>query len=192
MPRCALKSRTVPSSAATGHGTLDMASAPERLPGAVPLDGRSESSRRAAAAATPFPIMSPPTPTDRCVIFDMDGVLAQLDRQRRLEFLAAKLDLPSTHLQQQIWDSDFEVRAEAGAFVSGEGYLAEFNRRLDRNLSRTDWIEARRSAMTVNVPTLQLARRVAQRAPIAMLTNNGWLLKESLAQLVPDIVAAFG
>jgi putative hydrolase of the HAD superfamily len=126
------------------------------------------------------------------VIFDMDGVLAQLDRARRLEFLAARLGLPIPHLQQQIWESDFEVSAEAGAFGDGEGYLGEFNRRLDRNLSRSDWIEARRIAMTLNPHTLELARRVAQRCPIAMLTNNGWLLKESLPHLVPEIVAVFG
>jgi glucose-1-phosphatase len=129
---------------------------------------------------------------EHCVIFDMDGVLAELDRPRRLGFLAAKLQLPPAELQRQIWDSDFETSAEAGAFVDGEGYLAEFNRRLNRNLSRTDWIAARRIAMRVNTGTVELAHRVAQRCRIAMLTNNGWLLKESLPQLMPDIVAVFG
>jgi putative hydrolase of the HAD superfamily len=132
----------------------------------------------------------------RCVIFDMDGVLAQLDRARRLAFLSAKLELPVVHLQQQIWDSDFEVNAEAGAFDNGAGYLAEFNRRLNRSLnqrlSREDWIEARRCAMAVSSRTLELAQRVAQRSQLAMLTNNGWLLKESLPQVVPEIVAVFG
>src|SRR5262249_47003716 len=49
-----------------------------------------------------------------------------------------------------------------------------------------------RIAMSVNAPTVALARRVSQRCRIAMLTNNGWLLKESLPQLVPEIVAVFG
>jgi glucose-1-phosphatase len=134
----------------------------------------------------------PPPASAHCVIFDMDGVLAQLDRARRLEFLAAKLALSADDLQRRIWDSDFEMSAEAGAFPSGEQYLAEFNRRLDRNLSRADWIEARRIAMSVNSRTVELARYVSQRCRIAMLTNNGWLLKESLPLLVPEIVAVFG
>lgn len=125
------------------------------------------------------------------VIFDMDGVLAELDRPARLAFLAARLSIPAAELQRRIWDSDFEVSAEAGAFGTGEAYLAELNRRLDRNLSRADWIAARRDAMRINEATLDVARRVSRCCAIALLTNNGWLLKESLPQIVPPIAALF-
>lgn len=59
-------------------------------------------------------------------------------------------------------------------------------------LSREQWIEARRQAMTLIPETLEIARELRQRARIAMLTNNGSLLKESLPELVPEVCEVFG
>jgi len=128
----------------------------------------------------------------RLVVFDMDGVLARLDRVRRNQWLARLTGKSPEHFDATIWHSDFEVGAEAGRWPEGADYLAEFNRRSSCSLSREQWIEARRQAMTPIRGMLALARELRRRTPIALLTNNGSLLKESLFELAPEISGLFG
>jgi putative hydrolase of the HAD superfamily len=126
------------------------------------------------------------------VIFDLDDVLARLDRGRRLLWLAGATGKPPEHFNATIWHSDFEPAAEAGAYPTGAEYLAEFNRRSGCRLTRAQWVEARRQAMTVIPGTLAIARELGRRVRLALLTNNGALLKESLPELVPEVCAVFG
>ncbi len=122
----------------------------------------------------------------------MDGVLAHLDRNRRLEWLSRITGKTVEHLSSTIWDSDFETSAEAGRYPIGSDYLAEFNNRSECTITREQWIEARRQAMTLIPETLEIAHKLNQEVDIAMLTNNGSLLKESLPELVPEIRTTFG
>jgi putative hydrolase of the HAD superfamily len=132
-----------------------------------------------------------PSPID-LVIFDLDDVLAALDRPRRLRWLAAATGKAPEHFNATIWHADFEPAAEAGAYPTGAEYLAEFNRRSGCALTREQWVQARRQAMTVDPEVLAIARELSARGRIALLTNNGALLKESLAELVPEVAALFG
>lgn len=126
------------------------------------------------------------------VIFDLDDVLAGLDRARRLQWLAGATGKPPDHFNATIWHSDFEPSAEAGAYPTGAEYLAEFNRRSGCQLTRAQWVEARRQAMTLIPGTLAIARELGRRVRLALLTNNGALLRESLPDLVPEVCAVFG
>lgn len=126
------------------------------------------------------------------VIFDMDDVLVGLDRARRLAWLANLTGWPPEHFNAAIWHSDFEPAAEAGAYPTGAEYLAEFNRRSGCQLSRAQWVEARRQAMALIPGTLAVARDLARSVRLALLTNNGSLLRESLPELAPEVCALFG
>lgn len=126
------------------------------------------------------------------VVFDMDGVLVDLDRPRRLDLLATMTGHTPDAIEARIFASDFERSAEAGVPPTGDAYLAEFNRRLGTDLGRDEWVRARREAMTVDRRVLAIAERVAAQVPIALLTNNGALLQESLAELAPEIAVRFG
>lgn len=126
------------------------------------------------------------------VVFDMDGVLAELDRARRLALLAELTGKDPAFLQAAIWDSDFEPAAEIGAYPTGAEYLAELNRRTQSNLSREQWVRARREAMRVHAETLQIARELREQCGIALLTNNGSLLYEALPEIAPELCAVFG
>jgi HAD superfamily hydrolase (TIGR01509 family) len=126
------------------------------------------------------------------VVFDMDGVLAHLDRERRLTILANITDKPTRLLHERIWASDFEESAEAGSYPTGEEYLAEFNRRIGCSVTREQWVRARREAMTQVPETLRIAEEIHARIPIALLTNNGSLLREALPEIVPDVFRVFG
>jgi putative hydrolase of the HAD superfamily len=133
-----------------------------------------------------------PNPRFDLIVFDLDDVLAGLDRPWRLRWLSEATGKPPEHFDATIWQSDFEPAAEAGAYPRGAEYLAEFNRRSGCALTRAQWVQARREAMTVDPDTLAIARELGARARIALLTNNGALLRESLPELVPDVCAVFG
>jgi putative hydrolase of the HAD superfamily len=126
------------------------------------------------------------------VVFDMDGVLARLDRARRLELLAEMTGKDAEALHTALWASDFEPSAEAGAYPTGAEYLAELNRRAGCSLTRDQWVRARREAMTLDVEVLEIARQVGQHCGIALLTNNGSLLQECLPQILPGVSELFG
>lgn len=126
------------------------------------------------------------------VICDLDGVLLDFHPERRLARLAAITGLPPAFLQAAIWDSDFERSAEAGAWPTGAAYLAECNARIGVTLTRDQWIAARREAMTPRAAVIGYLRRLRERVPLALLTNNGALLLEALPQLCGDITELFG
>ncbi|HWQ09907.1 MAG TPA: HAD-IA family hydrolase [Holophaga sp.] len=126
------------------------------------------------------------------MVFDMDGVLVQLDRDKRNRCLAGFTGRMPEHFDATIWHSDFERRAEAGEFPTAADYLAEFNRRSGCRLGREEWIEARRQAMALIPGTLEIVGKLRRVADVAVLTNNGALLGECLPELVPEICGAFG
>lgn len=125
------------------------------------------------------------------VIFDMDGVLVRMDRSRRNQCLSSFTGKAPEHFDAMIWHSDFEQRAEAGEFPTALDYLAEFNRRSGCTLGRAQWVEARRQAMTLVPETLEIVRRLRLAVDVAVLTNNGALLRDCLPELAPEIFMAF-
>lgn len=126
------------------------------------------------------------------IVFDMDGVLYHLDRARRLELLAELTDLDPDRIDELTYGSAFETAAEAGAYPTGSEYLAEFNRRLDADLSRGRWIGIRREVMTPIPEVLDLVENLAGDHTVALLTNNVSLIQESLEDLAPEVVRIFG
>jgi putative hydrolase of the HAD superfamily len=123
------------------------------------------------------------------VIFDLDDTLIDLDRSERLARLAADTGLAAQFLHDSIWASDFEPAAERDAQATGESYLRAFNARIGANLTRAQWIAARGAATRIRPRMLQLLSEVGARTEVALLTNNGALLREALPELVPEICA---
>jgi HAD superfamily hydrolase (TIGR01509 family) len=138
--------------------------------------------------------MTPSTEPDpvALIVFDLDGVLIDFHPERRLEYLARLSGNDARCIHEAIWGSEFERQAEAGAYPTGDEYLAAFGERLGYPLTRTEWIAARREAMTVRPDMLALVRQLRTRVRLALLTNNGSLLGESLPVLVPELYEVFG
>ncbi len=130
-------------------------------------------------------------PAIRFVIFDMDGVLDRYDLGARLERLAAATGKSAAAIHAAIWKSGFEDAADAGQF-SAEEYLKGFAERVGAPVSRAAWVAARRAAMHPNRDVLELAKRLKRRAGIAVLTNNGFLVKDSFGELFPELPPLFG
>jgi putative hydrolase of the HAD superfamily len=127
----------------------------------------------------------------RLVVFDMDGVLDRYDLAARLARLAAATGKSAEVIHAAIWKSGFEDAADAGKF-SAEEYLAGFGARIGAPLTRHDWVAARRAAMHPNRDVLELAGRLKRRAAIAVLTNNGLLVKDAFDELFPELPPLFG
>jgi glucose-1-phosphatase len=125
------------------------------------------------------------------VIFDMDEVLCHYDLGRRLRFLANIADTTVRNVRAALWDSEFEGQSDAGAYPDSDEYLAEFSKRLGFDLTRQQWLDARRFAMTANPEVLNIARAIKSQAELAIYTNNGPLVKENFAALLPEAADIF-
>jgi putative hydrolase of the HAD superfamily len=125
------------------------------------------------------------------VIFDMDGVLDRYDLSVRLDRLAAATGKSADVIHAAIWKSGFEDAADAGEF-SAEEYLKDFGERIGAPVSRAAWIAARRAAMHPNHDVLELAKRLKPRTGIAVLTNNGFLVKDAFDEIFPELPPLFG
>ncbi len=127
----------------------------------------------------------------RHVIFDMDGVLCRTDFSRRDDEMAQRIGLTAAAIEAAIFKSGFEHEADQGRFTA-EQYLQGMAERLGVTVGRADWIAARKAAMTPNQDMLNLTRALGRRVGIAMLTNNGPLLRAHIGEIFPQAVELFG
>lgn len=135
--------------------------------------------------------MTEPRVTIRLVIFDMDGVLDRYDIGARLAHLAAVTGKSPELIHAAIWGSGLEDAADAGQY-SAEDYLRACSERIGAPITRTAWVAARRAAMTPNREVLALARLLQRKTAIAVLTNNGFLVKETFGETFPELPVLFG
>ncbi len=125
------------------------------------------------------------------VIFDMDDVLCRYDLGKRLRALSRISGQTPRDIRAAIWDSGFEDDADAGGYIDPGDYLDQFGKRIGYPMTRQEWVEARRTAMTPNPDTLALAKRIGEQARLALYTNNGPLAKATLDTLFPEAHALF-
>lgn len=125
------------------------------------------------------------------VLFDLDDVLCRYDRSARIAHLAGVVGRDAQTVRQAIWDSGLEGRADAGQ-IGDADYIAELGALLGHPLTVDDWLDARRAAMTPDAEAIGLAREVAARHKVAVLTNNCCLLADHIHYLCPPVADVFG
>lgn len=124
------------------------------------------------------------------VLFDLDGVLAEYDHARRVATLAERTGASAEAVAGALFGSGLEAEADLGRH-DARGQVAELTRRLGRPVSLADCIAARREAMRVDDAVLALARGVARHAQVAILSNNGLLLRDNLHAICPRLFPLF-
>lgn len=124
------------------------------------------------------------------VVFDMDGVLCHYHFEKRLSCLSKMTGIAPETINEVIWEQGFDEDADGGRYTADE-YHRLFCKRLGVTLSKQQWLEARAVSMEPNQQVLHMARQVKQRATLALLTNNGPLLKESIGEVFPEVVEIF-
>ena len=127
----------------------------------------------------------------KAVLFDMDGVLYAYDFETRLNLLESALDVPAETIRAEIFKSGFEDNYDDGQMTTDD-YIAGISKRLGVDVTLRQWIAARKWAMAPEPAMIDLARDLSARVEIALLTNNGPMLYENVAQMAPELPAVFG
>lgn len=127
----------------------------------------------------------------RLVIFDMDDVLLHYDVAARQAAIAAMAGLTARDVARLIWESGIEDASDAGR-LSADDYLAACSQALGIPFGRADWFRTRALAMTLDPEAVALALSLRDKAKLALLTNNGFIMGEHFDALVPDLRAVFG
>ncbi|HEV2153284.1 HAD family phosphatase [Bradyrhizobium sp.] len=127
----------------------------------------------------------------KLVLFDMDNVLCDYDRGKRVASLAELAGTSSEAVHAAIWDSGFELLGDSGA-IDAADYLRGFGERIGYPLSLDEWVEARRRSMQADLAMLEMARRLRDTVDIAVLTNNTTLVADHIDTLLPDLRPLFG
>jgi HAD superfamily hydrolase (TIGR01509 family) len=122
------------------------------------------------------------------VLFDLDGVLAHYDHGPRLRTLAERSGASFEAVATELFDSGLERAADLGDY-DAEGQMQELSRRLGVPLSVQDGIAARAASMRADEAVLDLAG--ALRTEVAILTNNGLLLRDHLPEICPPLFPRF-
>lgn len=130
-----------------------------------------------------------PTPL---FVFDMDDVLYDYDWRVRMTGLSSITGLDFAELRRRWWNDEGEWAAEAGRFADAAAYHSAFTRALGSDIPVAEWIANRRSAMTPWPDSLDAVRRAGELGTVGLLTNNGPLVEEHLAELAPELVPLFG
>ena len=127
----------------------------------------------------------------KLVLFDMDNVLCDYDRGKRVACLAELAGTSSEAVHAAIWDSGFELLGDSGALDAAD-YLRGFGERIGYPLSLDEWVEARRRSMQADRAMLEMARRLRDTVDIAVLTNNTTLVADHIDTLLPELRPLFG
>jgi len=126
------------------------------------------------------------------VIFDMDLVLYDYDHEIRLKLLEELTGRPAAEIDAAVWGGPHEAEAEAGTPDTAEAYLRQFGRLLGYPIDFDTWADIRRRMMRPRPDVLDLVRRLKERADVALLTNNGMMLKAALPICAPEMIELFG
>lgn len=127
----------------------------------------------------------------KLVLFDMDNVLCEYDRGRRVAFLAELAGTTSEFVYKAIWESGFELLGDSGTLDAAD-YLRGFGERIGYPLSLDEWVEARRRSMKADRAVLEIARRLHETIDVAVLTNNTTLVADHIDALLPELRPLFG
>lgn len=125
-------------------------------------------------------------------VFDMDDVLYDYDWRIRMNGLSRLTGHDFAELRRRWWHDGGEWAAEAGRFPDADAYHAAFTEALGLHIPVAEWITNRRSAMTAWPDSLAAVERAATLGSVSLLTNNGALVEEHLAELAPELVPLFG
>lgn len=125
-----------------------------------------------------------------CVLFDLDHTLVHYDHAVRLRTLAERCGIDAERVMGALTHSGLERDSDLGLF-DAEGHARELSRRLGVPATLEDCIAARAASMSPIPGALALAREAARNAQVAILTNNGLMVRDHLHELCPALSPLF-
>ncbi|KLD72068.1 HAD-IA family hydrolase [Xanthomonas pisi] len=127
-----------------------------------------------------------PSAPPSLLLLDFDGVLASYSRPRRLAALASAAACPPQRVQQVLFEQGLERAYDAGA-LDTQAYLTQLSDGLGHPIDRATWIAARVAACRADPAVVAHVLAVSTTTAVAVLTNNGALMTEAIARIVPSL-----
>lgn len=125
-----------------------------------------------------------------CVLFDLDDTLVDYDHSLRIRTLAERCGVEPERVMDALTTSGLERDSDLGLF-DAQGHARELSRRLGVPLSLDDCIAARAASMAPIAESVAMAHAVARHAQVAILTNNGLMVRDHLNALCPALSPLF-
>jgi putative hydrolase of the HAD superfamily len=123
-----------------------------------------------------------------CLLLDFDGVLVRHARHLRVRHLAASTGCSVAQVQAALFDSGLEQQHDAS--LDSALYLQQVSAALGSTLSIAQWQAARIAASLPQAGVIERIEQVARRLPIAILTNNGALMADTIPRILPTLATA--
>jgi HAD superfamily hydrolase (TIGR01509 family) len=125
-----------------------------------------------------------------CVLFDLDDTLVRYDHDARVRALAARCGVAPERIEVELFASGLEHDTDLGRF-DAQGQADALAQRLGVPVAVADCIAARAASMMPNDAVITLAERISRRARLAILSNNGLLIRDHLGALCPALAPLF-
>lgn len=124
------------------------------------------------------------------ILFDLDETLVRYDHEARVRTLAARCSVAPERIEAALFTSGLEHDTDLGRY-DARAQAEELSRRLGAAVTLEDCIAARAASMTPDFEVIALAEQASRRASVAILTNNGLLVRDHLAALCPPLSPLF-
>ncbi|GAB2663926.1 HAD family hydrolase [Arenimonas aestuarii] len=124
------------------------------------------------------------------VLFDLDGVLVHYEHAPRVRVLAERIGARPEAVSAALFDSGLERDADLGR-TDTEGLLATLSTDLGVPVGLEDCIAARAAAMQPMPGVLDLLGQLMGSVQLAVLTNNGLMLRDHFAAICPALAPFF-
>jgi HAD superfamily hydrolase (TIGR01509 family) len=134
--------------------------------------------------------VSVPVKRPACVLFDLDETLVRYDHSARVRTLAARVGVAPERIEAELFASGLERDSDLGRH-DARSQAEVLARRLGVAVSLADCIAARAASMTPDAEVVALAHEAARHASVAILSNNGLLVRDHLPALCPALSPLF-
>jgi len=120
-----------------------------------------------------------------CLLLDFDGVLVNYARHLRVRHLADACGRTPAQLHAALFDSGLERQFDLG--LDSATYLQQLSAALGVPISIAQWQQARIAASPPQAGVVERVERIARTLPIAILTNNGTLMAQTIPRILPTL-----
>jgi glucose-1-phosphatase len=124
------------------------------------------------------------------VLFDLDDVLVEYRHNIRCRALGARLGRDADAIHRELFLSGLETEADMG-LIDADTQALRLGKALGTEVRVKDCIDARAISMTPVLALLPLVEALSTRCRLAILTNNGFLVRDHFATLCPHFAPYF-
>ena len=126
----------------------------------------------------------------KLLLFDLDGVLVDYQREIRCRQLALALGADEQEVYQALFKRGLEDRCDRGELALAD-YLDTLRTEYGWNLPEEDFISARRVATQTRLSMLALCEQLSMQTALGIFTNNGTWLGDNAHRIVPELMPIF-